>query len=81
MGCFKFMNFLKILPLQTASGHKYTLKKEKQETGHEQQPHRKSWSNHDILGQNLGLQAANSHGIPNKEFNHFYEFCFALLAI
>ena len=44
----------------------YTLQKEKQETGHEQQPHRKSWSNHDIFGQSLGLQTANSHGSPSK---------------
>lgn len=44
----------------------YALKKEKQETGHEQQPRRKSWSNHDIFSQSLGLQTANSHGIPNK---------------
>lgn len=65
-GVFQIYEFLKILPLQTASGHMYALKKEKQETPHQQQPHRKSWSDHDILGQSLGLQTANSHGIPNK---------------
>ena len=58
-----------MLPLQTASGHIFTLKKEKQEMGHEWQTHRKSWSNHDIFGQNLGLQTANSHGIPSKKLS------------
>lgn len=56
--------FLRTIPLQTASGHMYALKKRKK-IDREQQPHRKSWPNHNISGQNPGLQNVNSHGLQN----------------